>query len=142
MQLVKDLLRQKGHDYVSVGPDTPIRNAIMMMNDRGIGSVIVTDGNQLKGLFTERQMTHKLACDRNASLQTPVSDAMITDVPCVSPSDSIEKCMTLMTDARIRHLPVISEAEIVGIVSIGDLVKAVISEQEFLIKQLENYITS
>ncbi len=142
MQFVKEILDQKGHGYVSISPDTPVCNAIMMMVDRGIGSILVMEDEQLRGLFTEREFAHQLAGDCGASLEMPVDQVMISSVTCVSPEQTINECMALMTDKRIRHLPVESAGKIVGIVSIGDLVKAVISEQQFVIEQLEQYIAS
>ena len=142
MQFVKELLDHKGRGYVSVTPDTAVCNAIMMMADRGIGSILVVDDGKLLGLFTEREFAHQFAGNCDTTMNIPVAQVMLSSITCVSPNQTINECMALMTDKRIRHLPVVSDGAIVGIVSIGDLVKAVISEQQFVIEQLEQYIAS
>ncbi len=142
MQFVKELLDQKGRDFISVTPDTAVCNAIMMMVDRGIGSILVMDNDKLLGLFTEREFAHQFAGNCDTSTKIPVGEIMISSVTCVRPDQTINECMALMTDKHIRHLPVLSDGQLVGILSIGDLVKAVISEQQFVIEQLEQYIAS
>ena len=142
MWYVKEILDQKGHDFISVPANTTVCNAIMMMVDRDIGSVLVMDNGELKGLFTEKEFARRLADDCATSAGITVGEVMVSTVPTVSPTQSINHCMSLMTDKHIRHLPVVVEGKVVGIVSIGDLVKAVISEQQFVIDQLERYIAS
>ena len=142
MQFVKDILEDKGYEVVSASPDTSICNATMMVKDRGISSILIVENDELKGIFTERELAHQIANDCSASVQTAVSEVMISPVNCVKPSQTINACMVMMTEKAIRHLPVIADNKIVGIVSIGDLVKAVITEQQFVIEQLEQYIAS
>lgn len=139
---VKEILNNKGHDFWSVSPDTSVYEAIRLMADKEVGSVLVIEDGRVRGIFTERDYARKVALEGKASPDTPVAEIMTTHVLCTRPDQTIEEAMALMTDKRVRHLPVLVDEEIVGVVSIGDLVKAVISEQQFLIKQLENYITS
>lgn len=139
---VKEILQEKGHDFWSVSPGTSGYEAIRLMVEKEVGSVLVIDDGKVRGIVTERDYTRKVALDNQISLDTPVAEVMNTHVLCARPDQTIEEAMALMTDKRVRHLPVLADDEIVGIVSIGDLVKAVISEQEFLIRQLESYISS
>jgi CBS domain-containing protein len=142
MQLIKDILKLKGNDFLSVTSDTSVCQALKLMMDQGVGSTLVVDGEELRGLFSERDCAKQMADDCSASLDAPIENFMSSPVLCTRPDQSINECMALMTDKRIRHLPVITDGKIVGIVSIGDLVKAVISEQQFVIEQLEHYIAS
>ena len=139
---VKDILKEKGHDFWSVTPDTTGYEAVQLMAEKEVGSVLVIDDGNVRGIVTERDYARKVALESKTSRETPVTEIMTSQVLCVRPEQTIEEAMALMTDKRVRHLPVLADDQIVGVVSIGDLVKAVISEQQFLIKQLENYITS
>ncbi len=142
MKIVKEILDNKGHDFWSVGPDTNVYDAIKLMADKEVGSVLVVEEGRIKGILTERDYARKVALEGKTSPDTPVSQIMTTHVLCTRLDQKIEECMALMTEKRVRHLPVMSGDKIVGVVSIGDLVKAVISEQQFIIKQLESYIAS
>ena len=141
MKLVCHLLDSKGRDVVSIAPDASVLDAIRLMSDRGIGALVVIDGNNLAGILTERDYARKVILKGRASDATQVREIMTTDVITTSSSESVEKCMNTVTDKRIRHLPVVDEGKIVGIISIGDLVKAIISDQQQAIAQLEHYIS-
>ncbi len=117
-----------------------VYDAIKLMADKNIGSLLVMEGDRLVGMVTERHYAQKVFLKGKASPTTPVSDIMETHVVCVRPDQSVEECMALMTDKRFRHLPVIERDVVVGLVSIGDLVKSVIRDQAFVISQLENYV--
>jgi CBS domain-containing protein len=138
--VVKDILETKGRDFWSVGPETSVYDAIKLMAEKEVGSVLVIEDDIIRGIVTERDYARKVALEGKASPNIPVAEIMTTHVLCTRLDQSIEECMALMTDKRVRHLPVVEGEDVVGVVSIGDLVKAVISEQQFIIKQLENYI--
>lgn len=139
---VKEVLDSKGHEFWSVAPDTTVEEAVRLMVDKGVGSVLVVDNGAVTGIVTERDFVRKVALEGKSSPHTPVAEVMTAHVLCARPDQTIEQAMALMTDKRVRHLPVLDDGEIVGLVSIGDLVKSVISEQQFIIKQLESYINS
>jgi len=130
MQSVKDILNSKGSEVWSVKPDDTVFNAIKMMADKGIGALLVMDGDKLVGIVTERDYARKVVLEGKSSREAAISEVMTTKI-----------LMALMTDKRIRHLPVLEHKQVVGFVSIGDLVKAVISEQKILIDQLQHYIS-
>ena len=143
MNIVRQILESKGYDVYSVGPETTIYEALELMADRNIGAVLVMEGETLSGIFSERDYARKVALAGKSSRQMPVSEAMTETVICVQPDQSVEGCMGLMTDKRIRHLPVLDpEERVIGVISIGDVVKAVISEQANKIHHLESYITT
>ncbi len=139
---VKEILKEKGRDFWSVGPDASGLEAIRLMAEKEVGSVLVIDNGKVRGIVSERDFLRKVALENKTSPDVPVTEIMTTQVLCARPDQTIEEAMALMSEKRVRHLPVLADDQIVGVVSIGDLVKAVISEQEFLIKQLENYVTS
>ena len=141
MKTVEDILKSKGHDICSVGPADTVFDAVKQMADAGTGSVLVMDSDRLVGILTERDYARKVVLDGRSSKEMQVSDVMTSKVLCVTPERTIDECMALMTDKRARHLPVLDHKRVVGVVSIGDLVKAVISEQRILIDQLQNYIS-
>lgn len=139
---VRELLSRKGHDVWSVGPDTPVFDAIRLMAEKEVGALVVIDqAGRVAGLISERDYARKLVLQGRSSRETPVRDVMTARVFGVRPEQTIDECMALMTDKRIRHLPVMNGGELVGVVSIGDLVKAIIADQQFIIEQLENYIS-
>ena len=140
MKTIRQILEYKGSDYWHVSPGTTVYEAVRLMADREIGSVLVMDGDMLKGILTERDYARKVVLEGLASPELPVERIMSTNVLYARPDQSVDECMALMTDKRVRHLPVIEEGTVVGIVSIGDMVKAVIDEQQFIIEQLEQYI--
>ena len=141
MKLVKDILKSKGHEIWSVKPNDTVFDAVKLMADKGIGALLVLDGDKLVGIVTERDYARKIILEGKSSKDSSVGEIMTTQVLCVSPERTIEECMALMTDKRARHLPVLDHERVVGVVSIGDLVKAVISEQQVLIDHLQHYIS-
>jgi CBS domain-containing protein len=142
MKTVGDVLRAKGSAVCAAKPDETVYHALTVMAEKNIGALIVREGERVVGIFSERDYARQVELKGKASKDTPLRDVMTSRVVFVRPEQSLEECMALMTDKRIRHLPVLEEAQLAGILSIGDVVKAVISEKEFLISQLENYITS
>ena len=142
MKTVRDLLKQKGREVWSVTPDSTVYAALQLMADKNIGALLVLDGGRPVGIFSERDYARQVILKGKTSKDTPVRDVMTSRVVFVRPEQSIEECMALMTDKRFRHLPVLEEGQLAGLLSIGDVVKAVISEKDFLIEQLANYISS
>ena len=142
MKKVRELLVEKGAEVWSVSPTTSVYDALGLMMDKSIGAVPVMDQERLIGIFSERDHTLKVVLQDRTAKNTAVSDVMTSRPVCVSPEQTVEDCMALMTDKRVRHLPVVEEGRVVGLISIGDAVKATISEQQFVIEQLETYISS
>jgi CBS domain-containing protein len=140
MTTVKMLLDRKGHEVFSIPPDATVYDAIKKMADKDVGSLVVMDNDRLVGILTERHYARNIVLKGRASPATPVQDIMETNVVYVEPKQSIEECMAVMTDKKVRHLPVIEDGSLIGIISIGDLVQAIISHQKFTIEQLEFYI--
>jgi CBS domain-containing protein len=140
MPTAHDILRFKGSTLHCVRPDDTVLAALGVMAEHDIGAVLVLDGDELAGILTERDYARKVALVGRTSKDSPVSAIMTAEVVCVPPNRSIEDCMALMTERRVRHLPVVENGQVIGLVSIGDLVKATIDEQEFTINQLKNYI--
>lgn len=138
---VQDVLRSKGHDIWSVAPDDTIYDALKLMAEKDIGSVLVMEDDKLVGILSERDYARKVILQGLSSKTAPVKAIMTANVEVVQPDESIENCMALMTEKHIRHLPVVAEGRVVGLISIGDVVKAVISDQAFMLEQLESYIT-
>ena len=141
MKLVKHLLDSKGREIISIVQDASVFDAIKLMAERSIGSLLVMDGDELKGIVTERDYARKVIIKGRASDTTPVADIMTTNLITASPEQTVNECMTLMSGKRIRHLPVIADGKVAGIISIGDLVQAIISDQQEEIEQLEQYIS-
>ena len=142
MKTIQQLLDSKGRDVWSVAPTDSVYDAIAQMAERHVGALLVLSDGKLVGVLSERDYARKVILSGRSSKETEVQDIMTTRVICSKPSQTIEQCMALMTDKRIRHLPVIEHKEVIGIISIGDLVKAIIHEQQFIIEQLEHYIAS
>ncbi|MDJ0701270.1 MAG: CBS domain-containing protein [Woeseiaceae bacterium] len=140
MKTVKHILDAKGNDVFSVAPADTVYDAVKFMADKGVGALVVLDDGKLVGIVTERDYARKLVLEGKSSRDTSVADVMTRKVLCVTPERTVDECMALMTDKRARHLPVLEHKRVVGVVSIGDLVKAVISEQQILIDQLQHYI--
>jgi CBS domain-containing protein len=140
MSSVGQLLRSKGNAVWSVIPDTTVYDAIKLMAEKEVGALLVLEGDKLVGIISERDYARKVILRGRSSKDTPVRDIMTERVLYVRPEQTIEECMALMTAKRVRHLPVCEDDHVIGVVSIGDLVKSVISQQEYLIQQLENYI--
>ncbi len=142
MKTVAQILKAKPtQDIFSASPKMTVFDAIKLMSEKNIGALLVTDGDKIVGIFTERDYARKIALKGHSSKSTPVGDIMSSHVMYVRPSQTNEECMALMTDNRIRHLPVMDQGRLIGILSIGDLVKDVICEQKFIIDQLEHYIS-
>jgi CBS domain-containing protein len=140
MTSVAHLLQAKGHAVWSIPPDASVYEAIKLMADKGVGALLIMEGQRLVGIVSERDYARKVILQGKSSWDTPVSEIMTDKVFYVRPDQTVEDCMALMTAQRIRHLPVLDDERVIGVVSIGDLVKAVISEQEVRIQQLEQYI--
>lgn len=142
MRSVRQLLNQKGSNIVSLAPDEPVYRAIELMAEHGIGSVLIMEDDRLAGIATERDYARKVILQNRASRETPVRDIMSFPVITVTPEDRAQECMETMTHKRIRHLPVMENDRVVGVVSIGDLVKAVIEDQAEEIDELQRYIAT
>jgi CBS domain-containing protein len=141
MITVKQILDEKGHDVWTIGPDAKVFDALKLMADKGVGALVVVEKSHVAGIISERDYARKIALMGRLSQDTPVRDIMTSQVYGVHPSATVEECLALMTDRRIRHLPVLEKEKLAGVISIGDIVKAVISAQKVTIQQLENYIT-
>ncbi|HMB98228.1 MAG TPA: CBS domain-containing protein [Balneolaceae bacterium] len=137
---VKDILNRKGSTVYSVHPNETVYDAIKKMADLNIGALLVLDDGKVKGIISERDYRNKIILKGRTSASTPVKDIMVKQVFCVNSSDSINLCMQLMTEKKIRHLPVLNNGDLAGIISIGDVVKSVIEDQKIEINSLRNYI--
>lgn len=142
MKTALDVLNDKGTQVWSIGPEASVLDALRLMAEHEIGALPVLDGDRLVGLVSEREYARKVVLLERSSRTTPVRDIMMKRVAYVEPRRSVEECMALMTEKRVRHLPVLRDGKMIGMVSIGDLVKAIIDEQQFIISQLELYISS
>lgn len=140
MVTVRQLLDGKGADIWSVSPDDSVFEAVQVMSDRDVGALMVLDGGRVAGIISERDYARKIALEGRASRDTKVADIMTTRVVYALPTQTVDECLALMTDKRIRHLPVMNGDDLVGVLSIGDLVKSKIEEQQHVIEQLEQYI--
>ena len=141
MKLVKQLLDAKGHDVLAISPQESVLDAIKLMAEKGIGALAVMDGDHLAGIVTERDYARKVILKGRSSESTPVAEIMTGTVITTSGDESVDRCMNKMTDEKIRHLPVVAGDSVVGMISIGDLVKAVIADQKEEIEHLEHYIS-
>jgi CBS domain-containing protein len=141
MKLVQHLLDRKGRELISIVQEASVFDAIKLMADRGVGSLLVMDGGDLKGIVTERDYARKVIIKGRSSESTEVGEIMSTNLVTATSQQTVKECMTLMTDRRIRHLPIVLGDEVVGLISIGDLVQAIISDQQEEIEQLEQYIS-
>ncbi len=141
MGFVSQFLEKKGHDVWWVAPETTVFDALQLMANKKVGALLVLEEDSLVGVFSERDYARKVILKGKSSKDTPVRDIMSTKIVCVTPNQSTEECMSLMTEKRVRHLPVMDGEKLIGIISIGDVVKAVIADREDIIEQLEHYIT-
>jgi len=142
MQTLRQVLAGKSRPLVTVSPDDPVFHALQVMSDANVGAVLVLDGEQLVGIFSERDYARKVILFGKASKDTPVREIMSDKVLYVSLDRTVDECMAIMTEKHFRHLPVLDDdGRVVGIVSIGDVVKETICEQQFIIEQMEKYIT-
>jgi CBS domain-containing protein len=140
MTKVKDILALKGQSVWSVAPDSSVYDAMKLMADKGVGALMVMEGPKVVGVISERDYARKVILEGRSSRTTQVREIMTTHVLYAQPEQNIEECMVLMTDKRVRHLPVMEEGRLIGVISIGDLVKSIITEQKFIIEQMERYI--
>jgi len=140
MTTVDDLLKNKCADIWSISPDASVFEVLQMMADKNVSGLLIVENDKLSGIFTERDYARKLILKGKFSKDTKVSELMTRNVLYVEPQNTLDDCMQLMTGKRIRHLPVLDDGRLVGILTIGDLVRQIISEQETTIHQLENYI--
>lgn len=142
MRLVSQILQTKGSKTWTIAPDATVFDALSIMAEKDIGSLVVVEGEEVVGIFSERDYSRKVILQGKSSKNTLVKEIMTPDVICIRPNQSVAKCMALMTEKHIRHLPVLAEGKLAGVISIGDVVKAIISDQQIIINQLEDYIYS
>lgn len=140
MKTLKQLLQAKPVGILSIRSDAPVFDALKLMADQNVGALLVIDDGRLVGILSERDYARKVILKAKSSLDTPVREIMTDKVVCVDPGKSVEECMALVTERRIRHLPVMEGGKLIGVLSIGDLVKEMISDQQFTIEQLAHYI--
>ena len=141
MKQVKDILDVKGRMVWSIAPAASVYDAMKYMAEKEVGALLVMEGSRLVGIISERDYARKVILQGRSSRTTQVQEIMTSRVAYAELSQNVEECMAIMTEKRIRHLPVLEAGEVVGIISIGDLVKSIIAEQKFIIEQLERYIT-
>ena len=142
MKSLKQLLSAKGNQVYAIAPDAKVIEALQLMARKDVGALVVMEGDKMAGVISERDYARKVILQGRSSHDVPVREIMTSDVVTVDPGRTIEECMALVTQRRIRHLPVMEGGKLIGVVSIGDLVKEVIAEQEQTIRQLESYIHS
>jgi CBS domain-containing protein len=140
MTTIRQLLREKGDKVISIRPADLVNDAIRIMAEKNIGSLVVMEGETLKGIVTERQYARHVALNGAVSPATRVLEVMETTILYARPEQSVAECMAVMTNRRVRHLPILDDGQLVGIISIGDLVKSIISDQNFMIDQLEHFL--
>ena len=141
MTTTGDILRRKGSDVWSISPDASILEAIREMANKQVGALVVMEADKIVGIITERDYARKVALEGRSSRESKVRDIMSTRVLCARPEQTVEECMALMSDKRARHLPVVDHKKVIGLVSIGDLVKSIITEQQHEIENLQYYIS-
>ncbi len=141
MERVRQLLHKKGHQIWSIGPDASVYEALELMSVKEIGALMVVEGSAIFGVMSERDYARNVVLKGRLSKDTRVREIMTTQLVPAHPDDSVQECMELMTEHRVRHLPILEEGRLLGVISIGDLVKSIISEQQFMIEQLEHYIS-
>ena len=141
MASIKQVLQGKGHEICSIGPEASVYDAIAKMAQEDVGALVVLEGDSLVGVLSERDYARKVVLQGRSSRDTKIRDIMTTRVVFARPEQSVEDCMAMMTEKRIRHLPVMDGDNLLGVISIGDLVKSIIEEQQHVIEQLEQYIS-
>ena len=139
--LISNILNEKGSEVFDIGPEDTVYEAIEKMADKDIGALLVMDGDELQGIITERDYRNKVILKGRRSKTTAVREIMTSNLYTVEPTDTVDTCMALMTDRKFRHLPVMENGKVAGVISIGDLVKAVITKQKVEIHNLRDYIT-
>jgi CBS domain-containing protein len=142
MSDVREILGDKGTDVLRIEADSPVFEAVKQMVEAGVGSLLVTEGGEISGIFTERDYLRRMTLEGRDDKQTSVREVMSSPLVVVTPDTEIDECMAVMTDRRIRHLPVVEDGDVVGIVSIGDVVKFRSKQQSFEIRYLHDYITA
>lgn len=142
MATVSDILRGKGQDVWAVSPEDTVLSALQLLAEKGIGAVLVLEDGLVRGILSERDYARKVVLQGRSSANTPVKEIMTSRVFAVTPSHTVENCISLMTEKRIRHLPVMDGGRLVGVISIGDVVKMMLTEKDQMIDQLTNYITT
>ncbi|MGA9478404.1 MAG: CBS domain-containing protein [Desulfobacterales bacterium] len=140
MKTARDLLREKGTQVYATSPDATVYDALQQMAEKNVGALIVFEGDRMVGLISERDYARKIVLKNKFSRETAVSEIMSRDVVTVAPDKNLEECMEVISEHRVRHLPVVEEDRVLGIISIGDVVKGIIDHKEFIIEQLEYYI--
>lgn len=140
MHKIEEILLEKGTTVYSVGPKSTMRHALQVMTENHVGAVLVLEGKRIMGIFSERDCVRNLANLSDCSLDAPVADFMSTPVYYITPETTLDECMALITNKRLRHLPVLEGEDLVGLISIGDVVKKVLGEREERIKDLENFL--
>ena len=140
MKIIRDILEAKGHEVYTISPDATVYEALSLMAEKNVGALVILEGETLEGLISERDYARKIILKGKFSKDTPVREIMSGEPVTVTMDDDLEHCMELMTDKRVRHLPVVEEGRLIGIISIGDVVKGIIDHKEFIIQQLEKYI--
>ena len=141
MKRIQTLLKNKGYDVWRIAPNASVYEAIHLMAEKEVGALIVMEGAKLVGVFSERDYARKIILEGRSSENTKVAEIMSGDVFTARPDNKIEECMAMMTEKRIRHLPILDGDEVIGVISLGDLVKYIIAEQRFVIEQMERYIS-
>jgi CBS domain-containing protein len=141
MTTVRNVLQAKNNNIWSIAPDAVVFDALKIMAEKNVGALLVMQSDKVVGIFSERDYARKIVLKGESSHTTAVKDVMTSGVLSISAEQSIDECMALMTNKHVRHLPVLENGKLIGLISIGDVVKAIISEHEYTIKQLENYIT-
>ncbi|MFK7887128.1 MAG: CBS domain-containing protein [Gammaproteobacteria bacterium] len=141
MRSIKTLLEKKGGHVWSIAPDKSVFDALTLMGEKQIGALVVMEGEKLAGILSERDYARKVVLKNRTSRETLVKDIMTTRVICARPTQQVEECMAVMMNGKFRHMPVVEDDKVIGVVALGDLVKVVIAEQAFTIEQLESYIT-
>jgi CBS domain-containing protein len=140
MKTLQQILQGKRSGVLSISPNASVHEALALMSEKDVGALLVLDGERLVGIFSERDYARKIILQNKSAKETQVREFMTSKVLWVRPSQTVEECMALMTDKHVRHLPVLQGEKVIGVVSIGDAVKEMLSEQQFIIEQLENYI--
>lgn len=140
MNTIRQLLDRKGYEVWSTSPEASVYDALLLLAEKNVGALLVLEDDKLAGIVSERDYARKVILKGKASMKTPVREIMTAEVVTVDPQSTVEEAMALMSEKRIRHLPVVEGTELVGVISIGDLVKSIIANQAFMINQLENYI--
>ena len=141
MMTVRAILSDKGSEVISISPDATVYEALKSMAEHNVGALVVLEHNRLAGIISERDYARKIVLLGRTSLETKVADIMARKVVCATPLQSVQECMALMSAKGVRHLPVLDHKSVIGLISMRDLVKATISDQKFVIEQLENYIS-